>query len=62
LNDIAFSSSFPEKEIVKEKSVIIDEINAYRDSPSDEIYDRFEDQVYKNHSLGHDILGTASHL
>jgi predicted Zn-dependent peptidase len=62
LNDIAFSSSFPEKEILKEKSVIIDEINAYRDSPSDEIYDRFEDQVYQGHSLGHDILGTASHL
>lgn len=62
LNDIAFSSSFPEKEIVKEKSVIIDEINAYRDSPSDEIYDRFEDQVYQNHSLGHDILGTPAHL
>lgn len=62
LNDIAFSSSFPEKEIEKEKSVIIDEINAYRDSPSEEIYDRFEDQVYKNHSLGHDILGTTSHL
>jgi predicted Zn-dependent peptidase len=62
LNDIAFSSSFPEKEIVKEKSVIIDEINAYRDSPSDEIYDRFEDQIYAGHSLGHDILGTAAHL
>jgi len=62
LNDIAFSSSFPEKEILKEKSVIIDEINAYRDSPSEEIYDRFEDQVFVNHSLGHDILGTAAHL
>ena len=62
LNDIAFSSSFPEKEILKEKSVIIDEINAYRDSPSDEIYDRFEDQIYSGHSLGHDILGTAAHL
>jgi predicted Zn-dependent peptidase len=62
LNDIAFSSTFPEKEIVKEKSVIMDEINAYRDSPSEEIYDRFEDQIYKGHSLGHDILGTAAHL
>ncbi|HOY49889.1 MAG TPA: pitrilysin family protein [Flavobacteriales bacterium] len=62
LNDIAFHSSFPEKEINKEKTVIIDEINSYKDSPSEEIYDRFEEQIYPNHSLGHDILGTPAHL
>jgi predicted Zn-dependent peptidase len=62
INDIAFFSNFPEKEINKEKTVIIDEINSYKDSPSEEIYDRFEEQIYPNHSLGHDILGTPNHI
>lgn len=62
INDIAFFSNFPEKEINKEKTVIIDEINSYKDSPVEEIYDRFEEQIFPNHSLGHDILGTPSHI
>lgn len=62
LTDIAFHSVFPEKEIAKEKSVIVDEINSYKDSPSEEINDRFEELVYRTHSLGHDILGTPKHL
>ncbi|MFM2286516.1 MAG: hypothetical protein RLZZ543_2013 [Bacteroidota bacterium] len=62
LHDIAFHSTFPEKEINKEKTVIVDEINSYKDSPSEEIYDRFEDQIYPGHSIGHDILGTPAHL
>lgn len=62
LSDISFHSNFPEKEILKEKSVIIDEINSYKDSPSEEIFDRFEDQLFNGHSLGHDILGTTKHL
>ncbi len=62
INDIGFYSNFPEKEINKEKTVIIDEINSYKDSPSEEIYDRFEEQIYPQHALGHDILGTPAHL
>jgi predicted Zn-dependent peptidase len=62
LCDITFFSTFPEKEIAKEKTVVIDEIQSYLDSPSEEIYDRFEDLVYPNHPLGHDILGTEKHL
>ncbi|MEX1189378.1 MAG: pitrilysin family protein [Bacteroidia bacterium] len=62
LADITFHSVFPEKELAKEKTVIIDEINSYKDSPSEEIFDRFEDQIFKDHSLGHDILGTPKHL
>ena len=62
IHDIAFHSTFPEKEINKEKTVIVDEINSYKDSPSEEIYDRFEEQMYHGHSLGHDILGTPAHL
>ena len=56
--DILFDSVYPEKEIGKEKQVVIDEIRSYQDSPSDQVFDDFEDQVYKGHALGKNILGT----
>ena len=59
ISDITLNSSFPERELEKEKEVVLDEINVYQDSPSDQIYDDFEAQVYKNHALGNPILGTA---
>lgn len=58
LADITLNSSFPEKEIQKEKEIIIDEINSYLDSPSDKIFDDFESHLFNNHSLGNNILGT----
>ena len=57
-SDILFNSSFPEKELEKEKDVIIDEINSYRDSPSELIFDEFEEVLFKNHPIGHNILGS----
>lgn len=59
LNDIAFNSIYPEKEIEKEKDIVIDEINSYLDSPSDYIFDEFEDTIFEGHPLGKNILGTA---
>ncbi|MFM6935964.1 MAG: M16 family metallopeptidase [Flavobacteriales bacterium] len=58
LADISIHSTFPEKEIEKEKEVILDEINSYLDSPSDKIFDDFEAELFKNHPLGNNILGT----
>lgn len=60
--DIALHSTFPEKEILKEKDVIIDEILSYQDSPSDLIYDDFEELLYKNHPMGRNILGTEASI
>lgn len=57
--DIAFNSVFPEKEVGKEKEVVIDEINSYKDSPPDRIYDEFEDLIFAGSTLGHNILGNA---
>lgn len=57
--DIAFHSTFPENELAKEKEVILDEINSYLDSPADEIYDVFEEMMFKNHPLARNILGTS---
>jgi predicted Zn-dependent peptidase len=58
-NDIVFHSTFPEEELDKEKSVILDEISSYLDQPEEAIYDDFEDMVFAGHPLGRNILGTA---
>lgn len=60
--DILTQSTFPEKELKKEKDVILDEINSYKDSPSEEIYDVLEENIFKGHPLGMNILGTPEHL
>lgn len=57
LSDICFNSVFPEKEIEKEKEIIYDEINQYKDSPSDLIFDEFENLIFEGHPMGRDILG-----
>lgn len=62
IKDVVFNSTYPENEIEKEKTVIIDEINSYKDSPSELIYDDFEDMVFKGCSLGRNILGTKKSL
>ncbi|HAN78061.1 MAG TPA: peptidase M16 [Bacteroidales bacterium] len=59
LKDMFFDSTFPEREIEKEKEVILDEINSYLDSPSEQIYDEFDELIYPNHSIGRPILGLA---
>lgn len=56
--DIVFHSTFPQKEMEKEKEVVIDEINSYMDNPMEQIYDDFECQVFKGQPLGNPILGT----
>ena len=58
LADIVFNSVFPDKELEKEKSVVIEEINSYEDSPMELIFDEFENQVFGDTGLGRMILGT----
>jgi len=58
LADISIHSTFPQKEIEKEKEVILDEINSYLDSPSDKIFDDFDAKLFSGHPLGQNILGT----
>lgn len=56
-SDIVFHSVFPEKEIEKEKEVVVDEINSYRDNPGELIYDDFEELIYDGYAIGKNILG-----
>ncbi len=62
LSDIVFHSTFPQKEIDKEVEVICDEIDSYKDSPSELIFDDFEKLIFPNQPLGRDILGEAERL
>ena len=62
LADVAFRSTFPERELEREREVIFDEINTYKDSPADRIYDDFEDLLFAGSALGHNILGTKAAL
>lgn len=58
LSDIFFHSTFPEKELEKEKTVVLEEIGYYQDTPSELIFDDFENLVFAGHPLGRNILGT----
>lgn len=58
IDDIIFHSTFPREEVEKEKEVIYDEINMYKDSPDERIYDDFEDLLFEGSELGHNILGS----
>jgi len=62
IDDILFNSVFPDDELKKEKEVIVDEINSYKDSPSELIFDDFENLVFEGHPLGRHILGTPTSL
>ncbi len=62
LTDIVFHSTFPQHEINKEVEVIIDEIQSYEDTPSELIFDDFEDLIFKGHPLGRNILGNPAQL
>ncbi len=60
LFELATSATFPEDEIELEKGVVTDEINSYKDSPSEDIYDKFEEMLFKGHPLSAPILGTVA--
>jgi len=62
IKDITFNSTFPDKELEKEKEVIYDEINSYKDSPSEQIFDDFEEQVFAGHPIGKNILGNPKNI
>ena len=60
LFELATCATFPENEINIEKGVVIDEIQSYKDTPSEDIYDKFEEMLFKGHPLSGNILGTKA--
>ena len=62
LFELAFTSTFPQKELDKERCVVIDEINMYKDSPSECIFEEFERLLFDPSPLARPILGTTRSL
>jgi len=60
--DILLNSQYPEKEMEKEREVIMDEINSCKENPADWIHDEFDELLFPGHALGKNILGTPAHL
>jgi len=55
--DLVLQPAFPEKELAKEKEVVLEEMKMYEDAPDDVIFDRFDSVIYPDHALGRPILG-----
>lgn len=55
--DLILEPSFPERELVKEKDVVLEEMKMYEDTPEDLIFDRFEAAVFDGHEMGRPIIG-----
>lgn len=62
LSDIFFNSVFDDKEMEKEKGVIIEEINMSEDSPEDICLDLLAESFYGKEGLGRTILGSAKNV
>ncbi len=62
ISDLVINSQFPDSELIKAREVVMDEIDSYRDTPSEAVYDDFEDYFWDGSLLGHNILGTEADL
>jgi predicted Zn-dependent peptidase len=62
VSDMYLNPIFPEKEIEKEKGVIIEEINMYQDLPQRMISDEFHKLLYGDHPAGWNIAGTKENI
>lgn len=58
LADIIANSLFPQAEIETEHDVVVEEIKSYLDTPSENVYDEYEERIFKGNALAHNILGT----
>jgi predicted Zn-dependent peptidase len=62
LVDIGFYATFPTDELEKEKTVIAEEIDMYRDNHEEAIQEDLDQLVFPNHPLGASVLGSRESL
>ncbi len=62
LSDILLNSQMNEKEIEKEKKVILEEIKLYQDTPTVYVGELFEQLLYKGTPAGWDVIGTKKNV
>lgn len=59
LSDILQRPTFPDKELEKERDVIVQEIGMTNDTPDDVVFDYYQETAYPGQALGAPILGRA---
>ena len=59
LSDMFLRSTFPNEELAKEQRVILEEIDMYEDSPEDLVFEIMQENIWRESTLGHQILGDA---
>lgn len=57
LSDMFFNSTFDEKELSREKKVVIEEMKMYKDQPSDVVDTLNYELFFKDTTLAHDVIG-----
>ena len=62
LSDMIVNPTFPSKEIIKEKNVVIEELHETEDDPDDVIHDYFEKVLFGTHPLALPIIGTEKSI
>ena len=62
LHDMFFHSVFDDNELMKEKSVVLEEIKMYEDTPDDHVHDLLSKAIFGDHPIGFPILGTEETL
>lgn len=62
LSDLLFNATFDEKELQKEKGVILEEIHMSEDSPEDTLFDLLSESSYGKEGLGRTILGPSANV
>ena len=58
--DLILSPEFPEKEIEREKDVVIEEMKMYLDTPDDHVFDILEEALFAGHAMARPVIGTES--
>ncbi len=62
LSDMLYHATFPAEEIERERGVILEEMKMYEDTPTRHIDDVFEQEAYKESSLGRFIIGNRESI
>lgn len=62
LSDMLLNSKFDEQDILREKEVVLEEVNMYEDDPDELVHDLYLENVWRGHPLGHNILGTMESI
>lgn len=57
LSDLVFKAQLRQEDIDKERGVIIEEINMYKDNPPHHISNLFDEMLFNGSGLGHPIAG-----